>query len=108
MIPPVAGASSRSTGARCQSLWNGTTRAALCTLPFRWCKLRSTKRRSLFSVPVLVLNACQSAMHEAGSRSRETSDGGDSEAPNSHESGYDDVHDEVRAIGSLSQAVGAA
>ena len=40
-------------------------------------------------VPVLVLNACQSAMHEArGNRSSAL-----------------DVHDEVRAIGSLSQAV---
>lgn len=56
-------------------------------------------------VPVLVLNACQSAMHEAGSQSGETSDGDDSEAPNSPEAGYDNVHDEVRAIGSLSQAV---
>lgn len=40
-------------------------------------------------VPVLVLNACQSAMHEA------------SVAPGISES----VHDEVRAIGSLAQAV---
>ena len=40
-------------------------------------------------VPVLVLNACQSAMHDAV------------EAPKSVEG----VHDEVRAIGSLSQAV---
>lgn len=41
------------------------------------------------SVPVLVLNACQSAMHEA------------TIAPGTSES----VHDEVRAIGSLAQAV---
>ena len=40
-------------------------------------------------VPVLVLNACQSAMHEAAA------------APKTVE----DVHDEVRAIGSLAQAV---
>lgn len=40
-------------------------------------------------VPVLVLNACQSAMHEA------------SVAPKTAE----DAHDEVRAIGSLAQAV---
>jgi tetratricopeptide (TPR) repeat protein len=40
-------------------------------------------------VPVLVLNACQSAMHQAAA------------APKSAE----DVHDEVRAIGSLAQAV---
>ena len=40
-------------------------------------------------VPILVLNACQSAMHEA------------SEAPKTAA----DVHDEVRAIGSLAQAV---
>jgi tetratricopeptide (TPR) repeat protein len=40
-------------------------------------------------VPVLVLNACQSAMHEATS------------AP----PGADSVHDEVRAIGSLAQSV---
>lgn len=40
-------------------------------------------------VPVLVLNACQSAMHEA------------STAPKTAEG----VHDEVRAIGSLAQAV---
>ena len=57
-------------------------------------------------VPVLVLNACQSAMHEAtSSRSRQTSDEEHVETPNSGESGYEDVHDEVRAIGSLSQAV---
>ena len=43
-------------------------------------------------VPVLVLNACQSAMHEAqrGRRSRQRAD---------------NVDDEVRAIGSLAQAV---
>jgi tetratricopeptide (TPR) repeat protein len=40
-------------------------------------------------VPVLILNACQSAMHEA------------TEAPKTAEG----VHEEVRAIGSLSQAV---
>ncbi|SMF96056.1 CHAT domain-containing protein [Methylomagnum ishizawai] len=40
-------------------------------------------------VPVLVLNACQSAMHDAA------------EAP----ADADSVHDEVRAIGSLAQAV---
>ena len=40
-------------------------------------------------VPVLVLNACQSAMHEAAA------------APKTAEG----VHDEVRAIGSLAQAV---
>ena len=40
-------------------------------------------------VPVLVLNACQSAMHEAGA------------APATAEG----VHDEVRAIGSLAQSV---
>jgi tetratricopeptide (TPR) repeat protein len=40
-------------------------------------------------VPVLVLNACQSAMHEATDRPENTQN----------------VHDEVRAIGSLSQAV---
>ncbi len=40
-------------------------------------------------VPVLVLNACQSAMHEATASPEDT----------------DNVHDEVRAIGSLSQAV---
>lgn len=40
-------------------------------------------------VPVLVLNACQSAMHEATA------------TPTTG----DDVHDEVRAIGSLAQAV---
>jgi hypothetical protein len=40
-------------------------------------------------VPVLVLNACQSAMHEA------------TDSPEDAQ----DVHDEVRAIGSLSQAV---
>ncbi len=56
-------------------------------------------------VPVLVLNACQSAMHEAtGSRSRETSND-EPTVPNSNESGYANVHDEVRAIGSLAQAV---
>jgi tetratricopeptide (TPR) repeat protein len=38
-------------------------------------------------VPVLALNACQTAMHEAGERPAA------------------DVHDEVRAIGSLAQAV---
>lgn len=43
-------------------------------------------------VPVLVLNACQSAMHEAGS------------APDPKPAA-DNVHDEVRAIGSLAQAV---
>lgn len=40
-------------------------------------------------VPVLVLNACQSAMHEATAASKTAGD----------------VHDEVRAIGSLAQAV---
>ena len=40
-------------------------------------------------VPVLVLNACQSAMHKATEKPREA----------------DNVHDEVRAIGSLAQAV---
>lgn len=40
-------------------------------------------------VPVLVLNACQSAMHEATAAPQTTSD----------------VHDEVRAIGSLAQEV---
>jgi len=40
-------------------------------------------------VPLLVLNACQSAMHEATA------------APNMS----DNVHDEIRAIGSLAQAV---
>ena len=40
-------------------------------------------------VPVLVLNACQSAMHEAVEKPE----------------GADNVHDEVRAIGSLAQAV---
>lgn len=43
-----------------------------------------------YGVPVLVLNACQSAMHEAA------------EAPSSS---AESVHDEIRAIGSLSQAV---
>ncbi len=43
-------------------------------------------------VPVLVLNACQSAMHEAS--------GGPAQQPVS-----ENVHDEVRAIGSLAQAV---
>lgn len=41
------------------------------------------------SVPVLVLNACQSAMHEATAAPKPVGD----------------VHDEVRAIGSLAQAV---
>jgi tetratricopeptide (TPR) repeat protein len=41
-------------------------------------------------VPVLVLNACQSAMHEAVADEKSTAD---------------NVHDEVRAIGSLAQAV---
>ncbi len=40
-------------------------------------------------VPILVLNACQSAMHEATERPQ----------------GAADAHDEVRAIGSLAQAV---
>ncbi len=40
-------------------------------------------------VPVLVLNACQSAMHEAVEKPKQA----------------DTVHDEVRAIGSLAQAV---
>jgi len=40
-------------------------------------------------VPVLVLNACQSAMHEAAEKPEEAAT----------------VHDEVRAIGSLAQAV---
>ncbi|HEX8491812.1 MAG TPA: CHAT domain-containing protein [Pyrinomonadaceae bacterium] len=40
-------------------------------------------------VPVLALNACQSAMHEAAAAPKAASD----------------VHDEVRAIGSLAQAV---
>ncbi len=40
-------------------------------------------------VPVLVLNACQSAMHEAAAAPKTAGD----------------VHDEVRAIGSLAQAV---
>jgi tetratricopeptide (TPR) repeat protein len=40
-------------------------------------------------VPVLVLNACQSAMHEAAAAPKSAAD----------------VHDEVRAIGSLAQAV---
>lgn len=43
-------------------------------------------------VPVLVLNACQSAMHQAGTEPDTTSPAAD-------------VHDEVRAIGSLAQAV---
>lgn len=43
-------------------------------------------------VPVLVLNACQSAMHEASGEGK-ARDGGGS------------VHDEVRAIGSLAQGV---
>jgi hypothetical protein len=41
------------------------------------------------SVPALALNACQSAMHEAAARPAAAAD----------------VHDEVRAIGSLAQAV---
>ena len=41
-------------------------------------------------VPVLVLNACQSAMHEAAADAKPAAD---------------NVHDEVRAIGSLAQAV---
>lgn len=48
-------------------------------------------------VPVLVLNACQSAAHEAVAAPEAKPDG----AENAH----DDVHDEVRAIGSLAQAV---
>jgi tetratricopeptide (TPR) repeat protein len=40
-------------------------------------------------VPVLALNACQSAMHEAAAKPKAAAD----------------VHDEVRAIGSLAQAV---
>ena len=43
-------------------------------------------------VPVLVLNACQSAMHEAA---------GEPEKP----SPADNVHEKIRAIGSLAQAV---
>ena len=48
-------------------------------------------------VPVLVLNACQSAMHEAAGKPAPDATPGQSEEAN--------VHDEVRAIGSLSQAV---
>ncbi len=44
-------------------------------------------------VPLLVLNACQSAMHEA------------TERPTGGVTGAENVHDEVRAIGSLAQAV---
>jgi tetratricopeptide (TPR) repeat protein len=43
-------------------------------------------------VPVLVLNACQSAMHEAGPQADQ-------------KSAAANVHDEIRAIGSLAQAV---
>lgn len=43
-------------------------------------------------VPVLILNACQSAMHEASERPATSA-------------ASQDVHDDVRAIGSLAQAV---
>ncbi len=46
-------------------------------------------------VPVLVLNACQSAMHEASERPESLSNLNNAA----------DVHDEVRAIGSLAQSV---
>jgi hypothetical protein len=54
-------------------------------------------------VPVLALNACQSAMHEAGTEDggRMTKDEGGRPAADA----ISTVHDEVRAIGSLAQAV---
>ncbi|MEI7733528.1 MAG: CHAT domain-containing protein [Verrucomicrobiota bacterium] len=57
-------------------------------------------------VPVLVLNACQSAMHEAtGEHEKQTAPEQADSALRTPHSAFENVHDEVRAIGSLAQAV---
>jgi hypothetical protein len=57
-------------------------------------------------VPVLVLNACQSAMHEAtGEPEEKTGAEQTDSAIRNPQSAIKSVHDEVRAIGSLAQAV---
>lgn len=57
-------------------------------------------------VPVLALNACQSAMHEAtGGQAQQAAPQQPQSAIRNPHSAFESVHDAVRAIGSLAQAV---